>query len=141
MYKRQAQGLAPRAVNEQTGDVTDENGVIIGRWESGIWDYRGIAESYLDPSDPTQASKPGYVRGWDEAAATPYLYSATDGIWFSYDDAQSVRIKTQYVQDNGYRGVIVWDTTLDDCQDTLAKAVNEGLGRTVANPPPGGCRP
>ena len=52
-----------------------------------------------------------------------------------------MRIKSQYVQDNNYRGMIVWDTTLDDCNDTLAKALNEGIGRVVNNPPTPGCRP
>jgi len=135
-----AQGLPVTLVDEQTGNVLDPNGVIIGRWEAGIWDYRGIVEYYLDPNDPTRAIRSDYVRGWDEAAATPYLYSAAEGIWFSYDDAESTRIKTQYVRDNGYRGVIVWDTTLDDCNNTLAKAVNIGLGREVTNPPVDGCR-
>jgi chitinase len=135
-----AQGLPATDVNEQTGDVTHANGVMIGRWEAGIWDYRGIVESYLDPNDHTRAIRPGYVRGWDEAAASPYLYSAEDGIWFAYDDAESTRIKAEYVRDNNYRGVIVWDTTLDDCNDTLARAVNAGLGREVVNPPAPGCR-
>lgn len=135
-----AQGLPVQAPNAQTGNVTNSNNVIIGRWEAGIWDYRGISEQYLDPLDPTRAIKPGYIRGWDEIAQTPYLYSEQDGIWFGYEDAQSTRIKAQYVRDQGYRGVIIWDTSLDDCDNTLARAVNEGLSRQVSQPPTAGCR-
>ena len=126
--------------NAQTGDVTDGNGTVVGRWEAGIWDFRGISEQYLRADDQTQAAKAGYVRGWDEAAQSPYLYSQNDGVWFAYDDAQSLRVKGQYVRDNNLRGTIVWDVTSDDCKNTLAQAINEGLGRNVAPPLPCRCR-
>ncbi len=144
----QAQGKAPGSavsspvgqgsLNSKTGEVKAANGVILGAWEAGIWSYRMLAEKYLDPKDATKAIN-GYTRYWDSTAQCPYLHSPTDKVWIGYDDAQSIKVKANYAKTMGLKGALVWDVSSDDCQDTLAKALNEGLGRKVDNPPAGIC--
>ena len=95
-----------------------------------------LAESYLDPADHTSGVG-GYIRRWDGTASAPYLFGADDGIWIGYDDPASLRVKARLVELRGMRGVMAWDLASDDCNDTLARTVNEALGREVAQAP--GC--
>lgn len=48
----------------------------------------------------------GWTRHWDDEAKVPYL---TNGKYFlSYDDEQSIQIKSEYIVDNQLGGAIVW---------------------------------
>ena len=49
----------------------------------------------------------------DEQAMVPYLYSATDKVFHSFDDAWSIGKKIDYIIDNDYAGTIIWDITGD----------------------------
>ncbi|XP_033099829.1 probable chitinase 10 isoform X2 [Anneissia japonica] len=57
----------------------------------------------------------------DEDIQSPYAYSGNQ--WVSYDDRESIAIKTQWIKDNGYGGVIVWAIDFDDFRNTHC---NEG---------------
>ncbi len=127
---------ATGTLNAQTGEV-QANGVVVGHWEAGSWGWRLLAENYLSPDFLTGTN--GYTRYWDETAQAPYLHSAADGVWIGYDDPESIAAKLALAKELGLRGAMIWDVTSDDCDDTLAKAVNEGLGRVVDNAPPPGC--
>jgi GH18 family chitinase len=118
--------------------ISNQDGKVWGVWEAGVWSYRYLAENLLDPKDPTKGIN-GYVRYWDELAECPYLYNEADGIWIGYDDAESLKVKAEYAKSLGLRGALIWDVSFDNCGDDLAKAVNEGLERTVVDPPEGIC--
>lgn len=48
----------------------------------------------------------GWTKHWDDIAKVPYL---TNGKYFiSYDDEQSIALKSQYIVDNGLAGTIIW---------------------------------
>ncbi|WP_338357870.1 glycoside hydrolase family 18 protein [Yeosuana marina] len=49
-----------------------------------------------------------YKRYWDSIASAPYLYSAKDSIFISYDDTVSVRLKTNYALKNKLGGIMFW---------------------------------
>ncbi len=56
-----------------------------------------------------------FERRWDDAAKAPYLIG-TPGkrhTFVSYDDEQSVRLKSEYVLKKESAGVIIWDITGD----------------------------
>ena len=44
---------------------------------------------------------------------SPYLYSPTDKIFHSFDDAKSIQDKVNYIIDGGFAGTIIWDITGD----------------------------
>jgi len=123
-----AQGQAPAGVVDNQSGLVRDNGVVTGTWEPGYWTWRLIREHYLTPES-------GYVRGWDERAASPYLYSPEDRVWIGYDDPRSIRMKAAWARERGLRGVMTWEIPDDDCEDSLARALNEGFGRAVADPP------
>ncbi|HVD97554.1 MAG TPA: glycoside hydrolase family 18 protein [Cytophagaceae bacterium] len=56
-----------------------------------------------------------FERRWDDVAQAPYLIGNPGKryTFVSYDDEQSVRLKTQYVMKKESAGVIIWDITGD----------------------------
>jgi len=79
--------------------------------------YRAIAANQLQAS--------GFVRHWDDVAKVPWLYNADTKEWITYEDAQSMRIKAQYIVDQGLAGVMFWELSNDD--GTLLDALRRGL--------------
>ncbi len=92
-------------------------------WNTGsgslqVGGYRAIASTQLQSS--------GFVRHWDDVAKVPWLYNADTKEWITYEDAQSMRIKGQYVVDQGLGGAMFWELSNDD--GTLLEALRGGLG-------------
>ncbi|HEU4937305.1 MAG TPA: glycoside hydrolase family 18 protein [Vicinamibacterales bacterium] len=85
--------------------------------------YRAIAANQLQSST--------FVRHWDDVAKVPWLYSAERKEWITYEDAQSMRIKGQYVVEQGLAGAMFWELSNDD--GTLLDALRAGL--TMKNSP------
>ncbi|XP_033762384.1 acidic mammalian chitinase-like [Pecten maximus] len=55
-----------------------------------------------------------WTRKFDESARVPYMYRGDQ--WVSYDDESSLAEKAQWVKDNGFGGVMVWDMRDDDTE-------------------------
>jgi chitinase len=86
-------------------------------WGDGVYDYRDLSANYLDT----------YQRFWHDKAQVPWLYSPDTQIMISYEDAQSLAAKTDYVRQRGLGGVMIWELSYDDDQHTLLNAVYTGL--------------
>ena len=54
-----------------------------------------------------------YTRYWDATAKVPYLFNAALREFVTYDDEESLRLKCQYVKQNGLGGAMVWELGLD----------------------------
>jgi chitinase len=94
-----------------------------GLWVEGsgtiqIGGYRAIAANQLQSS--------AFVRHWDDVAKVPWLYNGDAKEWITYEDAQSMQIKGQYVVDQGLAGAMFWELSNDD--GTLLDALRAGLG-------------
>ncbi|MDG2291949.1 MAG: glycosyl hydrolase family 18 protein, partial [Phycisphaerales bacterium] len=74
--------------------------------DTGMNDFFQI-EEFLDSG--------AYTRHWDDACKAPWLYSPTQhgGHFISYDDAESIQHKVDYVNDNGLGGIMFWEITSD----------------------------
>jgi len=67
-----------------------------------------------------------YKRHWDSIAKAPYLYSATDSIFITYDDTVSVRLKTKYAMKNKLGGIMFWQLGNDTKEkNSLLNAIYE----------------
>jgi len=67
-----------------------------------------------------------YERYWDPAAKAPYLYSAKDNIFISYDDTVSVRLKTEYAIKKKLGGIMFWQLGNDTKdEDSLLRSMHE----------------
>lgn len=73
--------------------------------------------------------KNGYTRYWDSIAKAPYLFNATDSVFFSYDDTASVKLKTMYAKDKQLGGIMFWQLSHDTKEkDGLLDAIYEASG-------------
>lgn len=57
----------------------------------------------------------GWTRHWDDIAKVPYLTKSSGGnnYFTSYDDKESITLKTEYINDNEIGGVIIWEVFSD----------------------------
>ncbi|WP_144240139.1 glycoside hydrolase family 18 protein [Haladaptatus cibarius] len=68
-------------------------------------EYGEIMENVRHGSD--------YEYHWHPEARVPWLYSAEEGTFISYDDRHSVREKTKYAVDNDFGGMMCWELSQD----------------------------
>lgn len=74
-------------------------------------------------------------QGWTSVNNTSIgAYAYHDNQWVSFDDADTMRFKSQYVRDKNLAGAMIWSIDLDNfkgiCGDgnyPLLSALNEGL--------------
>jgi chitinase len=87
-----------------------------GSYESGVYDYSDIVENYV--------TNPNYDRHWDSSAMVPWLYSEADGVFITYEDAASVGVKLNYIQDMGLGGAMVWELSGDTDDHDLVNMIS-----------------
>lgn len=67
-----------------------------------------------------------YQRVWDEKAQAPYLYSAKDSTWITFEDPESIRKKIDFIHEKGLKGGMFWEFS-EDSTGQLLKTLHEGL--------------
>ncbi len=65
--------------------------------------YADIVNNYLH--------RPGYVRYYHEQAMVPWLFNGSTFI--SYEDAESMRRKGEYIRAKGLSGAMIWELSFD----------------------------
>lgn len=96
-----------------TGVATANNG--LGQAYSGLpngegsFDYSTLAADYVGK----------YQRFWDETAQVPWLYDPESGTMISYDDPESLTKKAEYIKQHNLGGVMFWETSQDDANNSL----------------------
>ncbi|KAJ1949518.1 hypothetical protein EC988_004741, partial [Linderina pennispora] len=71
---------------------------------SGTWQWRHLRDQGVLVS-PT-SSNPQWMRQWDNTTKTPWLFNPQSNIYLSYDDTESIRIKSDYAAERGLAGVM-----------------------------------
>jgi chitinase len=101
------------------GASPENNGLY--QLNKGVWkgwaQYGNIHEKY--------ENKGGFKRYWDTIAEAPYLYNATDSLFISYDDAESLTLKTKYAKEAGLGGIMFWQLTNDTSDYILLDAIHQ----------------
>ena len=80
----------------------------------GIWDggrAAGVNPYYHIKSQMENDSS--FVKYRDPVSKMPYLFSASKGEMYTYDDEVSVGQKSDYVNDNALGGIIFWEVSAD----------------------------
>jgi chitinase len=68
----------------------------------------------------------GFVRFWDDTAQAPYLWNAARRVFITYDDPESLRLKTRYIREHGLAGAMFWQYG-EDPTGALLGALDSGL--------------
>ncbi len=84
---------------------------------TGSYNYKTIVDSL-------QSNK-GFTEHWDEAAKTPYIWREIDSLFVTYDNAKSIKIKVDYVNENKLGGIMFWQFNGDN--GTLLNTISENL--------------
>lgn len=88
------------------GLFQDFSGTPVGTWDEGpSFDYWDLRQNYETDSE--------YARHWSFESKVPWLYSPSDGVFISYDDPESIGIKTDYAIDEDLAGVMFWHVGQD----------------------------
>jgi chitinase len=99
------------------GVPPENNGLY--QLNKGVWkgwaQYGNIHEKY--------ENKGGFIRYWDTKAEAPYLYNVTDSLFISYDDSESLTLKTEYAKEAGLGGIMFWQLTNDTKDYILLDAI------------------
>lgn len=56
----------------------------------------------------------GYIKYRDPYGKVPYLYNASQGVMYTYEDEESLGERCNYVINNGYGGMIIWEISGDN---------------------------
>ncbi|MBL7766418.1 MAG: glycoside hydrolase family 18 protein [Chitinophagaceae bacterium] len=75
------------------------------------------------------SEKNGFIRYWDDIAQAPYAINESRKLLATYDDDQSVRLKTQYALQQKLGGIMFWQLYDDSFQDGLLNAIYQGTRR------------
>ncbi|WP_375417942.1 glycoside hydrolase family 18 protein [uncultured Hymenobacter sp.] len=78
-------------------------------------DYRYFTDSL--------SAAQGFVNHWDNLAKAPYAYSKSRGEFASFDNEESMRLKTQYAVAKKLGGIMFWELTGDKPQHGLLDAI------------------
>ena len=74
----------------------------------------------------------GFTRYWDDVAKVPYAYNPNleGGVFASYDDAQSTRLKLDFAHSRHLGGVLFWEISADlpvSNSDSLIRIASEAM--------------
>lgn len=85
-------------------------------------DYRDIVSRDLEAEGMTEL--------WDGVACVPYIVDSNGTLVVGYDNPGSLKIKCDYIKENGLRGGMYWRTELDtDDRDLTRTVARELMGR------------
>jgi chitinase len=141
-----AQGASPEKIvlgipfyGRAWGGVSDPQGngglfqpgtlVPPGTWDDWSSGATGVND-FFEIEDMIESGL--YTRYWDNIAKVPYLYSPTmnQGHFVSYEDAESLEYKLDYLLERGLGGVMFWEVTADR-NDTLLDVIIDNLESVV----------
>ncbi len=95
-------------------------------------DYRNIINisgilGFVDLRNRRIVSLTGYEAKWDDEAQVPYWVDSAGKFVFTYETAQSIAIKCEWLKQKGMLGAMYWEYNGDDDAGTLSKAVYHGV--------------
>lgn len=77
-----------------------------GSFERGVYDYKDVVDKVLDPDSD-------WTLYWDDEAQAAYVFSASEGIYSTFETPTTIALKSQWAQSQGLGGMMFWDLSGD----------------------------
>jgi chitinase len=92
--------------------------------------------SNVDVSHLTRAKleAAGFSVRTEPSAQAPFAFNPATGVWITFDDAESLARKADYVRARGLRGIMIWEAGSDD--GAMTRVIREALLRSSIAPRP-----
>ena len=134
---------AEKIINFCIGKGVDPKQIVIGGafygkgWKGVPSDNNGLYQVNEGPRRNVSYSsiieeyenKNGYVKYWDPVAKAPYLYNKDKKEFITYEDKESIQLKTEYAIENGLGGIMFWQLRSDLQKDGLLDAIYEVVSK------------
>jgi chitinase len=107
------EGVAPGPHGD--GLYQPATGPAPATWGTGTEDYKVLAAQAVP-------------RHFDERMGALWTYDPDKRVFWAYDDAAVLRLKTDYIKKKKLGGAMLWEVSGDDAKGTLMSALRQGLG-------------
>ena len=84
--------------------------------------YHGLSFSRF--ADTLNANN-GFIQYWDTLAKAPYAFNRERRVLATYDDTESIKLKTEYVIKNKLNGIMFWQLAEDNFNNGLLNVISE----------------
>ncbi|KAJ2895044.1 hypothetical protein IWW38_002407 [Coemansia aciculifera] len=91
---------------------------------SGTWQWKSLRGQGVLSSN--NAAVAPWIRQWDAVTQTPWLFNPATKIFLSYDDPDSIKIKSDYAASRGLGGVMIWSVNMDHNSELVNAARSFG---------------
>ena len=82
--------------------------------------YHGLSYSHFAD---TFSVNSGFIRYWDTLAKAPYAFNILRKLMATYDDTESIKLKTEYVVKNKLNGIMFWQLANDSFSNGLLDVI------------------
>lgn len=117
---------------DQNASLPNVHALTDGGANEGQVQFCGLVRQGVLRRDPTSpggyVGGSGFTREWDACSSTPFLRSEATGQIITYDDAQSLELKSAYAKQSGLLGINIFDIHGDTNQWELLASIRRGLG-------------
>jgi chitinase len=91
-----------------------------GKISGTAFTYRNLVDNYIGKND--------YQRFWSYGAKVPWLFNATDRVFITYEDPESIGYKADYLIDHYLGGAMIWHLS-SDANDVLLQTLYDRLAQ------------
>jgi chitinase len=116
---------------DQNASVPDVHALTDAGADNGQVQFRELVRQGVLCRDATSPERyvgcGGFTREWDPCSSTPFLRSEAGQV-ITYDDAQSLELKSAYAKQSGLLGINIFDVHGDTNEWELLDSLRLGLG-------------
>ncbi len=97
--------------------------------------YHGLSYSHF--ADTINVAN-GFIQYWDTIAKAPFAFNMQRKLMATYDDTNSIKLKTEYVIKNNLNGIMFWQLADDSFSNGLLNVIDDvkkkkGINQKVGN--------
>ena len=118
--------MSGRVTAEEALQAHLDAGMPVNKLVLGVPFYGRSVKGFGDTAYGALVKRNDVTRMWDDVAKVPYLIKDGEFVC-TYEDAESLDWKCQFIKEKGMRGAMYWEYRCDDEKGTLRNAMWNGI--------------